>query len=224
MIVGRIVSLGIGYLCGQFLSGFFYGKKENVDLRKTGSGNVGTTNTMRTLGVKAGVLTLIGDILKVFLAMFLSWLIFRGSYPEEIRLLELYAGAGTILGHDFPVYMKFKGGKGIACTGGLLLAFCPIAVPISLGIFILLVAVTRYVSLGSIIGVISVPVQIVILGQLGYIHVPEQYLPEVYVIFILVAVLAVALHHANIGRLIHGTENKFSLKSKKKEEASEQDV
>lgn len=223
MIVGRIISLGIGYLCGQFLSGFLYGKKEKVDLRKTGSGNVGTTNTMRTLGVKAGVLTLIGDILKVFLAMLLVWLIFRGRYPEEIRLLELYAGVGTILGHDFPVYMKFKGGKGIACTGGLLLAFCPIAVPVSLGIFILLVVITRYVSLGSIIGVISVPVQIVILGQLGYVHVPEQYLTEVYIIFALVALLAILLHHANIGRLIHGTENKFSLKSRKKEEAQEQD-
>lgn len=223
MIVGRIISLGIGYLCGQFLSGFLYGKKEKVDLRKTGSGNVGTTNTMRTLGVKAGVLTLIGDILKVFLAMLLVWLIFRGRYPEEIRLLELYAGVGAILGHDFPVYMKFKGGKGIACTGGLLLAFCPIAVPVSLGIFILLVVITRYVSLGSIIGVISVPVQIVILGQLGYVHVPEQYLTEVYIIFALVALLAILLHHANIGRLIHGTENKFSLKSRKKEEAQEQD-
>lgn len=223
MIVGRIISLGIGYLCGQFLSGFLYGKKEKVDLRKTGSGNVGTTNTMRTLGVKAGVLTLIGDILKVFLAMFLAWLIFRGRYPEEIRLLELYAGVGAILGHDFPVYMKFKGGKGIACTGGLLLAFCPIAVPVSLGIFILLVVITRYVSLGSIIGVISVPVQIVILGQLGYVRVPEQYLTEVYIIFTLVALLAILLHHANIGRLIHGTENKFSLKCGKKEETQEQD-
>lgn len=219
MIVGRIISLGIGYLCGQFLSGFIYGKKEKVDLRKTGSGNVGTTNTMRTLGVKAGVLTLIGDILKVFLAMLVTWLIFRGRYPEEIRLLELYAGVGTILGHDFPVYMKFRGGKGIACTGGLLIAFCPVAVPVSLGIFILLVAVTRYVSLGSIIGVASVPVQIVILGQLGFVDVPGQYLPEVYIIFVFVAVLAIALHHANIGRLMKGTENKFSLKSGKKQDA-----
>lgn len=218
MILGRIISLGIGYLCGQFLSGFIYGKKEKVDLRKTGSGNVGTTNTLRTLGVKAGILTLVGDILKVFLAMFLSWLIFRGRYPQEIRLLELYAGVGAILGHDFPVYMKFKGGKGIASTGGLLIAFCPIAVPVSLGIFILLVAVTRYVSLGSIIGVASVAIQMVILGQLGLINVPDEYLMEVYIIFAFVSILAIVLHHANIGRLMNGTEHKFSLKSGKKED------
>lgn len=218
MILSRIISLGIGYLCGQFLSGFIYGKKEKVDLRKTGSGNVGTTNTLRTLGVKAGILTLVGDILKVFLAMFLSWLIFRGRYPQEIRLLELYAGVGAILGHDFPIYMKFKGGKGIASTGGLLIAFCPIAVPVSLGIFILLVAVTRYVSLGSIIGVASVAIQMVILGQLGLINVPDEYLTEVYIIFAFVSILAIVLHHANIGRLMSGTEHKFSLKSGKKDE------
>lgn len=217
MIVERLISLGIGYLCGGFLSGFFYGKKENVDLRKVGSGNVGTTNTMRTLGVKAGVLTLLGDICKVFLAMLFCWLIFHDRNEEGIRILELYAGIGTILGHDFPVFMGFKGGKGIACTGGLLIAFCPLAVPVSLGLFVLITVVTRYVSLGSILGLISVAAQIIIFGRLGYLNVPEQYLNEVYIIFVCVAVLGIALHHANIGRLLKGTENKFSLKSKKKE-------
>lgn len=215
MIVERIISMGIGYLCGGFLSGFLYGKKENVDLRKVGSGNVGTTNTMRTLGVKAGVLTLLGDICKVFLAMFICWLIFRNRNEEGIRILELYAGVGTILGHDFPLFMGFKGGKGIACTGGLLIAFCPLAVPVSLGLFILITAVTRYVSLGSIIGVISVEIQIILFGELGYLNVSEQYLNEVYIIFAGVVILAIALHHANIGRLLKGTENRFSFKSKK---------
>ena len=214
MIFERIIAVIIGYLCGMFLSGFFYGKKENVDLRKVGSGNVGTTNTMRNLGVKAGILTLIGDVCKVFLAMVICYFVFRTRCPEGIRVLELYAGVGTILGHDFPAYMKFKGGKGIACTGGLLIGFCPIAVPISLGIFILAVVITRYVSLGSILGVISIVVQMVILGQLGYVNVPQQYLLEVYIVFGGVALLAIVLHHANIGRLLKGTENKFSLKKK----------
>lgn len=193
----------------------FLWKKENVDLRKVGSGNVGTTNTMRTLGVKAGVLTLIGDICKVFLAMFICWLIFRNRNEDGIRILELYAGIGTILGHDFPAFMGFKGGKGIACTGGLLIAFCPIAVPVSLGIFILVTALTRYVSLGSILGLISIEVQMLIFGKMGWLNVPEQYLNEIYIIFAGVAILGIVLHHANIGRLLKGTENKFSLKSKK---------
>ena len=122
MLFGRVISVGIGYLCGMFLSGFLYGKKENVDLRKVGSGNVGTTNTMRNLGVKAGILTLIGDVCKVFMAMVIVWLIFRNRYPDSVKVLELYAGVGCILGHDFPAYMKFKGGKGIACSDWLLSA------------------------------------------------------------------------------------------------------
>ena len=114
-------------------------------------------------------------------------------------------------------YMKFKGGKGIACTGGLLIGFCPLAVPISLGIFILVVAITRYVSLGSILGVISLEIQIIVFGQMGLLSVPEQYLTEVYIVFGFVAGLAIILHHANIGRLLKGTENKFSFHSKKQE-------
>ena len=94
MLFGRVISVGIGYLCGMFLSGFLYGKKENVDLRKVGSGNVGTTNTMRNLGVKAGILTLIGDVCKVFMAMVIVWLIFRNRYPDSVKVLELYAGVG----------------------------------------------------------------------------------------------------------------------------------
>ena len=202
MLFGRVISVGIGYLCGMFLSGFLYGKKENVDLRKVGSGNVGTTNTMRNLGV---------------MAMVIVWLIFRNRYPDSVKVLELYAGVGCILGHDFPAYMKFKGGKGIACTGGLLIGFCPLAVPISLGIFILVVAITRYVSLGSILGVISLEIQIIVFGQMGLLSVPEQYLTEVYIVFGFVAGLAIILHHANIGRLLKGTENKFSFHSKKQE-------
>ena len=130
MLFGRVISVGIGYLCGMFLSGFLYGKKENVDLRKVGSGNVGTTNTMRNLGVKAGILTLIGDVCKVFMAMVIVWLIFRNRYPDSVKVLELYAGVGCILGHDFPAYMKFKGGKGIAVSFGSLLGLIPMWYPV----------------------------------------------------------------------------------------------
>lgn len=214
MIAGRIVSLLIGYVCGLFLLGYFIGKTKNVDLHDVGSGNVGTTNTVRSLGAKAGALTLLGDICKVLVAMLITWLIFRNQYPEQIRVLELYAATGAVLGHNFPVYMKFKGGKGIACTGGLVIGFCPLAIPISLGLFIIVTVATRYVSLGSIIAVITLMIQVVVLGQTGHLAVPNEYLLEVYIVMGFVVALAIVRHRANIGRLIKGTENKFSLHKK----------
>lgn len=214
MILERIASMGIGYVCGLFLSGFLYGKSRHVDVRESGSGNVGTTNTLRTLGWKAGAVTLAGDILKVFVAMFLVWLIFHKSQPELVKLLEMYAGFGAVLGHDFPVYMKFKGGKGIASTGGMVLAFCPFAAPISLGLFILAVLVTKYVSLGSVLGLISLFVQVLVFGYLGMFDVPKENLIEVYIVFGIIAVIGLVKHRSNIKRLLNGTENKIGSKKK----------
>ena len=119
----RIVCLAVGYVLGLFQTSYIYGRKQGIDIREHGSGNAGTTNAFRTMGKKAGALTLLGDILKCVLAMVIARLLFGGSYGDNIRLLELYAGAGCILGHNFPFYLKFKGGKGIAASVGLLLAF-----------------------------------------------------------------------------------------------------
>lgn len=214
-MIGEIIaSIGIGYVCGLFLSGFLYGKSRHVDVRESGSGNVGTTNTLRTLGLKAGAITLLGDILKVFVAMFLVWLLFRKSLPEHVRLLEMYAGFGAILGHDFPVYMKFKGGKGIASTGGLVLAFCPFVAPVSLGIFLIVVLITRYVSLGSVLALISMFVQVLIFGMLGWFDVPGEDLLQVYIVFGCIMAIGLLKHASNIRRLLNGTENKFGSRIK----------
>ena len=214
MIAERIIAIGIGYICGLFLSGFLYGKSRHVDVRESGSGNVGTTNTLRTLGWKAGAVTLAGDIGKVFAAVFLVWLLFHKSQPELVRLLEMYAGFGAVLGHDFPIYMKFKGGKGIASTGGLVLAFCPFAAPVSLGLFILAVLLTRYVSLGSVLGLISLFLQVLVFGKLGMFAVPEDQLMEVYIVFGIIALIGLVKHRSNIKRLLNGTENKIGSKKK----------
>ena len=217
MIVARIIALLIGYGFGLFQTGYLYGKSKGIDIRQQGSGNAGTTNSLRVLGWKAGIITFAADLLKALFAVLLVKLIFHGTYGADTKVLELYAGFGTVLGHNFPCYLQFRGGKGIACTGGLLIGFCPLAVPKSLGIFILVVAITRYVSLGSIVCVISLEIQIIVFGQMGLLSVPEQYLTEVYIVFGFVAGLAIILHHANIGRLLKGTENKFSFHSKKQE-------
>ena len=211
----RIISILIGYACGHFLTGFFYGKTQHVDLREVGSGNVGTTNTYRNLGPKAGVLTLLGDVFKVVLSVLIVWLVFRGNADVNVKVLQYYAAVGTILGHNFPIFMKFHGGKGIACTGGLMVAVCPLSVPICLTIFLATVLITKYVSLGSILVCVSFFAQIIVFGQCGILQLSGSDLMEVYILAAFVMVLGIARHHANIGRLIHGTENKFYFKPKK---------
>lgn len=214
----RVVSLIIGYICGNFLTGYLYAKSKNVDIRTVGSGNVGTTNTYRSLGYKAGILTLLGDVLKVVVAVLLVWLLFHNNYEGSVKVLQYYAALGCILGHNFPFVMKFHGGKGIACTAGLVVAVCPMCVPVCLFIFVGTVAITRYVSLGSILVCISLLVQTVLFGQMGLLGVSGNDLLEIYGVITVVMLLGVLRHHENIGRLLKGTENKFSLKKKEGKE------
>lgn len=214
-MLARVISILIGYACGHFLTGFFYGKTQHVDLRKVGSGNVGTTNTYRNLGPKAGILTLLGDVFKVVLSVLIVWLIYRGNAGVNVKVLEYYAALGTILGHNFPIFMKFRGGKGIACTGGLMVAVCPICVPVCLTIFLVTVLTTKYVSLGSILVCISFFIQILVFGNNGMLGLSGTDLTEVCILAGVVMVLGIARHHSNIGRLLKGTESKFSFKPKK---------
>lgn len=214
MIGARIIALFIGYLFGIFQTGYLYGKKHGIDIRTQGSGNAGTTNTLRVLGWKAGLVTFAGDLLKAMLAVGVVHFIFKGKYPEAVKILDLYAGLGAVLGHNFPFYLKFKGGKGIACTAGMILAVCIQTAPICLLLFILSIAVTRYVSLGSILVVISYLIQVIIFGQMGWLGVDAAYLPEFYVVSACFTALGLWRHRANIKRLLNGTENKFGMKKK----------
>ena len=143
----RIICLIIGYAFGLFQTGYFVGKLNHVDIRKTGSGNSGSTNALRVLGVKAGLMTFVGDVLKCVLPILLVRQIFSGS--DCLPLLAMYTGAGATLGHNYPFYLKFKGGKGIAVLAGLVLStkLCDGADP-TCCIYVIVVAVTRYVSAG----------------------------------------------------------------------------
>ncbi len=215
MILNRILALLIGYCFGLILFGYAYSKAKKEDITTKGSGNVGTTNTFRVYGWKAGVFTMIGDLSKPMLAILLTWLIFKGRESAEVvRLLQIYAGFGAILGHNFPFYKKFKGGKGIACTAGFVIVLFPLEVPIGLlalgGTFLL----TGYVSLGSILGVISVFLQTIIFGEMGFVNVTAGYKMEIYVIVAVIMIMAIIRHRENIKRLLNGTENKFNLKKK----------
>lgn len=212
MIGARIVALIVGYCLGLFQTGYIYGERHGVDIRSKGSGNAGTTNTLRVLGWKAGLITFIGDLLKAILAVFIIRFLYVGKYPDAIQVLELYAGFGAVLGHNFPFYLKFQGGKGIACTAGVILAVCPQAAPICLVLFVVSVAATRYVSLGSILVVTGYLIQAVVFGQLGYLGIQTEYLPEFYVVSACFTGMALWRHRANIKRLLTGTENKLGAK------------
>ena len=121
----RVICLLIGYVFGLFQTAYFYGKAKGIDIRKYGSGNAGTTNALRVLGTKAGLIVLAGDCLKCIIAVCITRALFSTGHPENIYLLCLYTGAGAVIGHNFPFYMGFKGGKGIAATAGLILSLHP---------------------------------------------------------------------------------------------------
>ena len=215
MIITRVLAIVIGYIFGIFQTGYFYGKSKGIDIRKQGSGNAGTTNSLRVLGWKAGLITFVGDLFKAILAVVLVHMLFKDTYPDAIKLLDLYAGFGSVLGHNFPFYMKFKGGKGIACTSGMILAVCPLASPICLILFIGAVAITRYVSLGSILVVTAYLIQVIVFGNMGLIQIDGALLPEFYIISACFTDMALWRHRANMKRLATGTENKFGIKKDK---------
>lgn len=212
MIGARVIALVLGYVFGLFQTGYIYGKKHGVDIRTQGSGNAGTTNTLRVLGWKAGLVTFLGDLFKAIFAVLIIHFVFKERYPDAVKILELYAGLGAVLGHNFPCYLKFKGGKGIACTSGVILAVCPFAAPICLVLFIGAVAITRYVSLGSILVVTAYLIQVIVFGQMGYLNVGEAYLMEFYILSACFTLMALWRHKANIKRLLNGTENKLGVK------------
>ena len=208
----RLLCVAIGYLFGLIQTGYIYGKIKKIDIRKYGSGNAGTTNALRTLGWKAGVITFIGDCLKCVLAVTVVQLLFIQD-PCQL-LYSMYAGLGAVLGHNFPFYLKFRGGKGIASTAGLILAVDPMMFLIVAVVFIGIVLITQYVSLASIVIMILFVIMVVIKGQSGMLFLPniDKYLYEYYAIAIVLALLAIWRHRANIKRLLNGTENKTDVR------------
>ena len=177
----------------------------------------GTAIRFRTLGKKAGILVFLGDGFKGVFAVLLVWLLFRERYPDGIKILEAYAGLGAVLGHNFPVHLKFKGGKGIATTAGMMLAFCPWAVPVCLLLFVLSIFVKRYVSVGSLLVCIGFFIQTVVFGQNGILGAPSFTLTEIYIVVGIVCVLGLIRHQSNIRRLLSGTENKVFVQDGQEE-------
>ena len=210
----RLICIVIGYAFGLLQTGFLYGKWKHIDIRQHGSGNAGTTNALRTLGWKAGLITFLGDCFKCVFAVIVVHLLYAKGHGDIMPVLGMYAGMGAVLGHNYPFYLKFKGGKGIAATAGLIVSTNIWMTVVVLLVFIISVAITRYVSVGSLLVVIVFAAEVIIYGQMGGFHVKSPYIYEMYGISILLMLSAFYKHRANIGRLLNGTENKFGSKKK----------
>ncbi len=214
----RIICLFAGYLFGLIETGYLYGKAKGVDIREHGSGNVGTTNTLRTLGKRAGAIVLLGDMLKTFIPVILTWVILHPFFPEMDYVFRLYTAAGVILGHDFPFYLKFKGGKGIACSGAMILSFYWGIIPAEVVIFFGIYFLTKYVSLASIFMYIGFFVQLILFGQAGILGMTQAQLIEAYIVVFILTVIAINCHRENIKRLFKGEERRTYLRKSKSTE------
>ncbi|MCR4687366.1 MAG: glycerol-3-phosphate 1-O-acyltransferase PlsY [Lachnospiraceae bacterium] len=196
----RLWCVLIGYVFGTISTAFIYGKIKGVDIREHGSGNPGTTNSFRVLGKKAGAIVLICDVLKAMLAVLITWLIFGRTNPDIVYLVKIYTALGVVIGHDFPFYMKFKGGKGIACMVGYGISFHWLLIPGGAAIFILIFLVSGYVSLSSIFFSVGLFFEIAIFALFGLFG-PTKIALEIIGIAAIISALAIWNHRSNIARL-----------------------
>lgn len=210
----RLICLVIGYICGLFQTSYFIGKWKKTDIREHGSGNAGTTNALRTFGKKAAAVTLIFDAIKAIVAVLTVQAIFKNSHADILPLLSIYAGLGAVLGHNFPFYMGFRGGKGFAASVGFAIAFDYPIFLVGCIVFAVIVAVTRYVSLGTLTVYLGAFIYIVVAGQCGHYEMTQMHLAELYCVMGFMTILTFYRHKANISRLLKGTENKISFTKK----------
>jgi glycerol-3-phosphate acyltransferase PlsY len=195
-----------GYLLGSVPTGYLVGRARGVDLRTTGSGNIGATNTLRVLGWRAGVFVLAVDALKGFAAVWLAgrgWPEVAGAEAAAREPLALVAGVAAILGHNYTCWLGFKGGKGIATSAGVLLGLMPAALGWCFLVWAVIVGLSRYVSLASICAAAALPVAAWLTGS-G---------PLLTGVGLALGALAIFKHRANIRRLLDGTEHRWSRSS-----------
>jgi glycerol-3-phosphate acyltransferase PlsY len=206
-VVGYILTVLIAYLLGAIPTGFLVAKARGVDIRTVGSGNIGATNVFRILGKPAGLFVLLADAAKGLVAVLVvaylcAHCFYPAAGPAARDWFDICAGAAAILGHNYTCWLHFKGGKGIATSAGVLVALVSIPLLIILGIWIIVFALTRYVSLASISAAFALPFATWAVKNDGTLVAVTATL----------AALAIYKHKANIKRLINGTENRIGGK------------
>lgn len=199
----------IAYLLGSIPTAVWVGRKRyGIDVREHGSKNAGATNTFRVLGKKAGIVVLTIDILKGFVAVSLPFIFTSLAWTDNHLIhLKIVCGVIAVLGHIFPIYAKFDGGKGVATSMGIIIGIHPLGALLIASIFLLVFIASKYVSLGAICASLSFPLAL-------YFLFHEQ--NTALIIFsIIISATVISLHHKNINRLLHGEEGKMNLFKKK---------
>lgn len=200
LIANFTLNIVIAYLLGSIPTGYWLGRMKGVDIRKFGSGNIGMTNVLRVFGKPYAVLTFIVDVGKGAVAVTLVPYLLQTNEPW----MKVLAGLAVVCGHNWTIFLKFKGGKGVATSAGVFLGLAWLPTLLVILIFTIIVGITRYVSLGSMIAAVCFPILMLLFHQhLLYI-----------ILSILLAFFIIIRHRSNIKRLLAGTENKFSLKKK----------
>ena len=199
----------VAYLIGSIPSAVWIGRLfYGVDVREHGSGNAGATNVIRVLGYKAGIPVLLFDVFKGWVAVSLAgWIGLPGASPDLIVYVSIMLAFAAVLGHVFPVFAGFKGGKGVGTLAGAGIALYPIALLIVLGVFIVTLSLTKYVSLSSVLSALLFPVVVILV--LGEQH------PGLVILAIVIAIFIPLTHRKNISRLLKGEEKKFDFSRKK---------
>ena len=198
-MLGVILAIIASYLIGSIPFGLIIGKLwANLDVREYGSGNIGTSNVLRTVGPVAAIIVFALDVAKGAVAVYLGSLV-GGD------LVKILAGVAAIAGHNWPIYLKFKGGKGIATSLGAVISLTPVIALILLGLWIAIVGITRYISLGSLAAAVLFPIFLIIS------HAPLTYI----LAGVLISAFAIYRHRSNIQRLLAGTEHKIGEKAKR---------
>jgi acyl phosphate:glycerol-3-phosphate acyltransferase len=195
----------LSYLIGSVPWGYLFARLKGVDIRQHGSGNIGTANVLRVMGKKWGYLVFLCDFFKGFLSVKLGSLI-AAYFLVNVGLGSVIAAVACVLGHDYPIWLGFKGGKGIATLAGTVLSLFSPLVFVSFGVvWVAVFLIGRYTSLASISAVVALPIA-------AYLIVAKTDLPRLLGFSVLMAALAIWLHRANIARLLNGTENRFGRK------------
>ena len=220
----RILCLVLGYLFGMIQTAYLYGKAKGIDIREHGSGNAGTTNTLRVLGKKAGLVVFVGDLAKMCIPCLVLGFVIDSFFPDlaDMKyLLKLYMGFGGVIGHNFPFYLGFKGGKGIAATSGMILGFYWPFIPMGLITFFGTLVITHYVSLSSLVlmaGFMTMMLVVGINGLGAFSAIPDTVLLEMYIVTFAIVLMAYIRHLPNIKRLLEHNERKTYVFKKNKPE------
>ena len=202
-------TVALSYLLGSIPAGYLAGRVAGIDIRHAGSGNIGATNVMRVLGKRYGYPVFIVDFLKGLIAVSLSILIEKRAQPLSVptELIGIIAAISCVIGHSFPVWLSFKGGKGVATSMGGLFGLMPFVALIGVAVWVITFQVTRYVSVASMTATLAVPISILIL-------MPLKQTGEAALLYFSIGLAALVIfrHRSNLCRLVRGTEPQFKRK------------